>query len=196
MKKSLIIIVVVMIYFFPKESMAASPDFDKNGKTDMSDAILGLQVIAGLRSGVNVQLSDVISVLRVSAGIATQSVQNTEYEGHWKSEQMVMVYGGSINQGYLDINVTADGSFSGITGAYLCLPYCPMNFCSCFHMEATDVQVSGTIDFLKSTGTIRVEGITDGKSFKIINDSTNAIRFILDNAILDVVKIFELDKVI
>jgi len=87
MKKSLIIIVVVMIYFFPTESMAVSPDFDKNGKTDMSDAILGLQVIAGLRSGVVVQLSDVISVLRVSAGIPDVNFGTYQsYQGNWKGK--------------------------------------------------------------------------------------------------------------
>lgn len=140
---------------------------------------------------------------KVAITVNPTPLQNCE--GHWKSEAMSMAYGSpTTDKGYLDININSDGSFSGITGAYVCLVspidyncmqpplYLPCAY-SCFHFEGVgEVQASGTIDFVKSTGTIGIQGIT--YSFTIITNSKTRITFKLDNNISGVVKQFVINK--
>jgi len=66
--------VMLMFLILPMKSSAKNIDLNKDGKIGMEDAILALQFVAGLRveSGVDVNLSDVIAILRTLSGINTE----------------------------------------------------------------------------------------------------------------------------
>jgi hypothetical protein len=63
--------VMLMFLILPMKSSAKNIDLNKDGKIGMKDAILALQFVSGLRveSGVDVNLSDVIAILRTLSGI-------------------------------------------------------------------------------------------------------------------------------
>ena len=44
-------------------------DFDGNNKTDLADAVTALQILAGLRTGLNTGMEDVIGILNISVAI-------------------------------------------------------------------------------------------------------------------------------